>query len=154
MLSALIAFVGSTTFRMLWGEISAWLTAARDHRREIERMQEQGKLDAAAHARELATIELQHRLGVEVVRVQSEAGVTIEEAGAWRTISESTSKPIGVWWVDLWNGVIRPGVATWAIVMITGNYCGWWTLDEAGWNLAGASLGLYLASRDLFKRGK
>ena len=37
MISALVSFLGGSVFRMLWGEISAWLTKAQDHKHEIER---------------------------------------------------------------------------------------------------------------------
>jgi len=154
MLTAIISFLGSTFLRTLLGELFAKWTAHQDHAQEIERMRLQGELDAAAHARQQEAIRTQAELGVKTIEVQATADVGRIEAGGWAQVVADASKPTGVWLVDLWNGVIRPGLATWAIVMVTGNYCGWWKLDDYGWSLCGAALGIYLANRDLFKRGK
>lgn len=154
MISALISFLGGSVFRMLWGEISTWMTARQDHRHEIERMRLQGELDAAAHVRNQDAIRVQAELGVQTIRVQAEADVGRIEADGWLAAAKSTAAPTGVWFVDLWNGIIRPAVATWSVAMISGNYAGWWRLDENGWAVCGAALGIYLADRALFKRGK
>jgi hypothetical protein len=154
MISALVSFLGGSAFRMIWGELSHWITAARDHKREIERMRLQGELDAAAHARNLEAQRLQAELGVKVIEAQREADVDRIVVDAWSSVVEATSKPSGVRWVDAWNQVIRPAVATWSIVMISGHYLAWWKLDENGWMISGAALGIYLADRTLFKRGK
>lgn len=154
MISALISFLGGSIFRTLWGEISTWVTARQDHAHEIERMRLQGDLDAAAHARNIDAIKVQAGLGVQTIRVQAEADVDRIEADGWFSAVKGASAPTGVWLVDLWNGAIRPAVATWSIIMITGNYAHWWALDENGWSVCGAALGIYLADRALFKRGK
>ncbi len=154
MISALISFLGGSVFRMLWGEVSTWITARQDHRHEVERMRLQGELDAAAHARNQDSIRLQAELGVQTIRVQAEADVDRIEVDGWLSAVKSTGAPTGVWLVDLWNGVIRPAVATWSVVMISGHYARWWTLDDNGWSVCGAALGIYLADRALFKRGK
>lgn len=154
MITALLSFLGGSTFRMLWGEVSHWITAARDHKHEIERMRLQGELDAAQHARNLDALRLQADLGVKVIEAQREADVERTLADAWASAVDATSKATGVRWVDAWNQVIRPAVATWSVAMITGHYAGAWVLDENGWALAGAALGIYLADRALFKRGK
>ena len=154
MISALISFLGSTFLRSVWGEISAWMTAKQEHKQEIERMRLQGELDAAQHARNQDAIRLQAELGVKTIQVQAEADIGRIEADGWLTAVKGTTKTTGVWFVDFWNGVIRPGVATWAIAMISGHYIGWWALDENGWSICGAALGIYLANRELFKRGK
>lgn len=154
MISALISFLGGSVFRMLWGEISTWMTARQDHMHEIERMRLQGDLDAAAHARNLDAIKVQAGLGVQAIRVQAEADVGRIEADGWLTAVKGTTTATGAWFVDAWNGVIRPAVATWSVAMISGHYLRWWALDENGWAVCGAALGIYLADRALFKRGK
>ncbi len=154
MLSAIFSFFATTSFRMIWGELASWLTAAREHAREVDRLQLQEQIAAAQHARNLAAIKVQAELGVQTIRVQAEADLDRTEAEAWRALSESTARSSGLWLIDAWNGVIRPGCATWAVAMVTGHYARWWMLDEQGWALCGAALGLYLAQRDLFKRGK
>lgn len=154
MLSLLFSFVGGNAFRMLWGEISSWMNAKQEHAHEIERMRLQGELDAAAHARNLDGIRVQAELGVKVIQVQAEADVSKLEAEGWLEAVKGTTKKVGIKWVDAWNAVIRPAVATWAVVMISGHYFAWWKLDDNGWALCGAALGIYLADRTLFKRGK
>lgn len=154
MLSALISFLGGSVFRMIWGELSAWMTARQDHTFELERMRLQGDLEAAQHARNLEAIKVQAELGVKVIETQAEAAIGQLEASAWLEAVKSTAVQTGIRWVDAWNAVIRPAVATWAIGMITGNYLQLWMLDENGWSVAGAALGIYLADRALFKRGK
>lgn len=154
MISALISFLGGSVFRMLWGEISTWMTARQDHRHEIERMRLQGELDAAAHARNQDAIRVQAALGVQTIRVQAEADVGRVEVDGWLAAVKGTTVTTGVCLVDLWNGIIRPAVATWSVMMISGHYFRWWELDENGWSVCGAALGIYLADRALFKRGK
>lgn len=154
MISALFSFLGGAVFRMIWGEVAAWLTAAREHQWEIELMREQEKIDAAQHERNLAAIRLQADLGVKVIEVQGQMRVSEIETEAWLDAVKGTTQATGIWFVDLWNGLIRPAVATWAVLLVTGNYTGWWSIDDRGWELCGAALGLYLADRALFKRGK
>lgn len=154
MISALISFLGGSVFRMIWGEISAWMTARQDHEHEIERMRLQGELDAAAHARNLEAIKVQADLGVREISVKAEAAIDEIEAQGWLEAVKGTTTKVGIYWVDAWNAVIRPAVATWSVLMITGHYRQWWTLDGNGWAVCGAALGIYLADRALFKRGK
>jgi|GEM_PF-650483 len=146
---------GGSVFRMIWGEVSAWVTARQDHSQEIERMRLQGELDAAQHARNLEAIRVQADLGVKTIEVQAEAAVSQIETTAWLEAVKGTTRTIGIWFIDAWNGVIRPLVATWAILMISLDFAqGGWVLDDNGWQLCGAALGIYLADRALFKRGK
>jgi hypothetical protein len=155
MLSAFLSFFGGSAFRMLWGEISAAWTRHQDHKHELERLRLQADMDAAAHARNLEAVRLQAELGVQVIRVQGEADVGRAEANAWQAAVESIGRPSGIWLVDLWNGVIRPFLATVCTVMVLLHF--WragWVLDDQGWALVGAVLGIYVADRTLFKRGK
>ena len=155
MLSALLSFLGGSAFRMLWGEVSAWLNKRQDHAHEIERLRLQAEMDAAAHARNLEAVRLQAELGVQVIRVQGEADVSRAEASAWQAAVESVGRQSGIWLVDVWNGIIRPLLATVCTLMVLLHF--WragWVLDDQGWALVGAVLGIYVADRTLFKRGK
>ena len=38
MFSALFSFLGGSVFRMVWGEVSTWVTAKQDHAHENEKM--------------------------------------------------------------------------------------------------------------------
>jgi hypothetical protein len=154
MLSALVSFFGGSIFRMLWGEVSSWLTKRQDHSQEMERMELQERLDASAHARQMESIKQQADQQIKVIEVAAQGQVEQIETQAWLEAVKLTGLRTGIWFVDAWNAVIRPGVATWSVVMITGNYCGWWVLDGNAWSICGAALGIYLADRSLFKRGK
>lgn len=155
MFSALISFLGGSIFRTVWGEASAWLTKKQDHAQELDRIRLQAESDAAAHSRNLETIKVQADAGVKVIEMQSSSAVKSIETDAWLEAVKGTTRGIGVAWIDAWNGAIRPAVATWAVIIITIHYANHgWVLDDNGWALCGAALGIYLADRALFKRGK
>jgi hypothetical protein len=154
MLTALFSFFGGSVFRMLWGEISHWLTAGLEHKQEMERMHLQAELDAAQHQRNQDAIRLQAELGVKTIQVQAEAAIGAIEAQGWLEAVKGTTLKVGIAWVDAWNAVIRPGVATWAIVMMTISEFHLITLSEFAASVASAALGIYLADRNLSKRGK
>ena len=155
MMSAIISFFGGSVFRMIWGEVSTWLTAGQDHKHEIERLRLQGEMDGAAHARSMESIRVQAELGVQTIRVQGEADLSRIDAGVFGQAVELTGKQTGYAFVDIWNGVIRPALATecmllWSLHLYRHN----WTLDDQGWSLVGAALGIFVADRTLLKRGK
>jgi hypothetical protein len=155
MISALISFFGGSVFRMLWGEISSWMTARQDHAHEIERMRLQGELDDKAHGRNMEAIRVQSELGVKTIQVQAETDLARIDAGVFATGVELTGRLTGFAIVDIWNGIIRPMLATecmllWSLHLYRHN----WTLDEQGWSLVGAALGIFVADRSLLKRGK
>lgn len=154
MISALISFLGGSVFRMIWGELSAWLNKKLEHEQEIERMKLQAELDAAQHARNLEAIRLQADMGIKVVQAQAEAHIAEAEVDGWLEAVKSTGKSIGIAWVDAWNAVIRPAVATWAVVMMTLSEIGVFVMSDNALAVASAALGIYLADRSLMKRGK
>jgi hypothetical protein len=154
MLTALFSFLGGSAFRMLWGEISAWMNKKQDHAHEVERMRLQGELDAAQHARNLDAIRLQAEQGIKVIETQAVADVSRIEAQGWLEAVKGTTITTGVWLIDTWNGVIRPAVATWSVVMLTLNEFGAFALSETTASVCYAALGIYLADRTLGKRGK
>lgn len=154
MFSAVLSFLGGSAFRMLWGEVSAWLNKKQDHEHEIERMRLQADLDAAQHSRNLESIRVQAELGVKTIAVQAEADIGRIEAEGWLEAVKATGKTVGIAWVDAWNAAIRPGGATWAIAMLTLDA---FALAKVGENTAQvcfAFLGLFVADRTLGKRGK
>ena len=155
MFSALVSFLGGSVFRMLFGEISSWMTKKQDHAHEMDRMRLQGTLENAQFVRNQEALRLQADLGIKIVHVQAEAVVDKIEADSWLAAVKGTTQVVGIWFIDAWNGVIRPFVATWAILMVTLHFAQTgWVLDDNGWSLCGAALGIYLADRSLFKRGK
>ena len=154
MITALFSFLGGNVFRMIFGEVIAYLNKKQDHQQETERMRLQAELDAAQHERNLKAITVQAELGVKTIQVQAEAAIGEIEAQGWLETVKATAVKTGIIWVDAWNSTIRPAVATWAIVMITFNEFGVIVISETALSIAGAALGIYLADRSLFKRGK
>jgi hypothetical protein len=154
-MGALLSFLGGNVFRMLFGEISAWITKLQDHKQEMERLKFQAEQDDKQHERQMAMITLQHQQGVEVVRVQGEIDLTKLDALAFQTGVELTGKTTGIKWVDAWNASIRAALATEMMCLITLYYYqAGWKLDANGWELAGAALGIFVADRTLYRRGK
>jgi hypothetical protein len=154
MISALVSFLGGSVFRMLWGEVSAWLTKAQDHKHEIDRMHLQAELDRGQHERQLESLKVQAALGVKTIQVQAEAAISELETQGWLEAVKGTTKTVGIAWVDAWNATIRPAVATWAVLMMTAGEFGLMVLSENTLAITGAALGIYLADRNLMKRGK
>lgn len=154
-MGAIFSFLGGAAFRMVWGEVSAWLNKRQDHKYEMERMRLQGDLDKEQHEREKDRIRLASELKVNEVRVAGDVAIQQTEADAWLERVKAIGRPIGIKWVDAWNASITPLAATIAIVL--------WVLSlrEIGfipteWDreLIAGVLGLYIADRRLQKRGK
>lgn len=154
MIGTLVSFLGGSAFRMVWGEVSAWMNAKQEHAQEMERMTFQEHADAQRHARNLAAIRLQAELGVKTVHVQAEADVARSDVAAFGTGVELTGRRTGSRWIDAWNGMIRPLLASVSIGLVVASEFAAITMSENGWALAGAALGIYVADRTLFKRGK
>lgn len=154
MIEALFSFLGGSVFRMAWGEIAAWLNKKQDHQYEIERMRLQADLDDRRHQREQDAIKTQAALQVEVIRVQGEQALNELDAQTFIEGVKATTILTGVRWVDAWNQTIRPGVATWAVVMLTVEAFSMIELSDGTLSVCFAALGLYLADRTLAKRGK
>jgi hypothetical protein len=155
MIATLLSFLGGNAFRLIWGEVSAAWTKYQDHKHELALMQVQAQMEAARHAQNLEAIRVQAELGVKTIQVQAEADIGRLDAEAFSRGVELTGTPSGIGWVDAWNGAIRPALATlcmalWALHMWRAGG----TLDDQGWALLGAALGIYVADRTLTKRGK
>jgi hypothetical protein len=114
----------------------------------------QAELDRGQHERNMESIRVQAELGVKTIQVQAEAAISELEAQGWVEAVKGTTKAIGIAWVDAWNATIRPGVATWALVMISLSEFRFIVLSEFAAAVASAALGIYLADRNLSKRGK
>lgn len=155
MFSALLSFLGGSVFRMIWGEVAAWIGKRQDHAHEIERLRLQGELDAAQHARNQDAIRVQAELGIQTIRVQADAAIGQLEVQGWATAVAAAQQPTGIFLVDLWNGVIRPLAASIAILLwvLALNQQGW-KMSDWDMELVGVILGFFFASRELVKRGK
>lgn len=155
MFGGLIAFLGGSAFRMIWGELSSWLTARQQHFQEIERMRLQGELDAAAAQRAQEAIKLQAELGVKQIQVQAEAAATGIEMDAWLQAVKDVGRTTGIKFLDVWNGAVRPALATMALAVIVIEFFrNGAVLSDWDRELVGAILGIYVADRSLIQRGK
>lgn len=153
-MSALLSFLGGSVFRMIFGEVVSFLNKRQDHEFELERIDKQAQVDAAQHERMTAMVKLQADMGVKVIEAKSEAAIGELEAQGWLSAVNAVGKQIGVVWLDAWNASIRPGVATWSVVMMTLAEFGAFHLSDNATSVCSAALGIYLAERSLFKRGK
>jgi hypothetical protein len=155
MFSALTSFLGGSIFRMVWGEISSYMTKRQDHQNEMEMMKLQAENDDKAHQRTLENLRLQAELNVRQVEVQRDAAVASADADAFAEAMKNAFTPTGVQWVDAWNGVIRPAAATIVLVLWFAKLAGQ-GFDMVEWDMdiSGVVLGFYFADRSLGKRGK
>jgi hypothetical protein len=155
MLSALFSFLGGSVFRMIWGEVSAFVQKKQDHAFEIERMKLQTEMEDRAHQRTQEALRLQSELGIKTIEAQAEANVLTEEAQAFTVAMKNAMKPTGIYWVDAWNGIIRPAAATialalWALKLVHQNFI----MQDYDMEITGVVLGFFFADRSLGKRGK
>jgi hypothetical protein len=155
MISALLSFFAGNAFRMMFGEFTAWMNAKQEHKFELERMTLQGSMASAEHARNQEAIRLQAELGIKTIQVQGDADLSQVDASVFGQGVELTGKLTGIKWVDAWNQSIRPALASvcmllWVLHVSRQN----WALDDQGWALVGAALGIFVADRTLMKRGK
>ena len=155
MLSALFSFLGGSVFRMIWGEVSTWVTEKQNHSHEIEKMRLQGELDSSAHARNLEAMRLHSELGLKEVIVKSESDLAQIDATGFYAAAQQALKPTGVFVVDLWNGIIRPALATVAgCLWVLSMYRSGWTMQPWDMDLVASIFGFFFADRAMLKRGK
>jgi hypothetical protein len=151
----LLQFLGGAAFRMIWGEVSAWKNKKLEHEQELERLEAQERFAAAQHERNLANTRLTHELGIREIEVRSQANLAEIDAMTFLEGVRATTVHTGVRLIDAWNAAIRPGVATWAVVMLTVDACvKSITLPDATLAVCNAALGLFLADRTLAKSGR
>lgn len=154
-MSALVSFLGGSVFRMIWGEVSSFITARQEHKHELARLELQGKLDAAQHERNMKAITVQAELGVKTIEVQRDAAIGQIEVDAWRNAVAAVGTRTGILWLDIANGTVRPLLAYMAIAVVVAEVCvAGFILTEWDRDLMAAILGIFLADRSLGKRGK
>ena len=153
-MSGLVSFLTGSVFRMVWGEIAAFITKHQDYKQELELTKLQATIANDTHARNLEALKLQHSLGVERIYVQQEVTNAEGELDAWVEATKSINIKSGVKWIDGWNQSIRPAVATTAGICLVVEIIMLGHLTEFHHEVFGAALGLFLADRALSKRGK
>jgi hypothetical protein len=154
MFTALFTFLGGATIRLLLGHVFDFITKWQDSKNEMERLRLQGELDAAQHARNLEAIKVQADLGVKVIEAQTDAHVTSAEADAFVEAVKATGQKTGIAWVDVWNGIIRPLLATMCIALwALSLYHRSLVLDEWDRSLMSLALGVFVGGRIHAKGG-
>lgn len=154
-----MSFFGGAAFRMIWGELASWWTKRQDHAHEMDRMRLQGELAAEQHDRNLQAQRLQADLGIKVIEVQTAGAVAQIDAQGWLEAVRATTTRVGIGFIDGWNAVMRPAIATWGVVMITAQEVSRmagteFELSDVTLNVACGAIGIFIAARDLQKRGK
>lgn len=148
MITALLTFLGSAGLRLFLGKLFDAFEKWQDQRNELERLRLQGELDAAQHQRNQEAIRLQAELGIKVIEAQTQQHVTSAEADAFVEAVKATGQRTGIVWVDVWNGVIRPLLATVCIVLwIRSLASRGFVLDDWDRSLMGLALGIFVGGR-------
>lgn len=154
-MSALFSFLGGSVFRMFWGEVTAWLNKKLEHEQEIERMKLQDDLEAKRADRDMARLKLQSELGIKEIQIAGDVAIQKAEVDAWLAAVKSVGQTTGIKFLDIWNGSIRPLLATLAIGVVVFEIAkNGFTLTDWDRELVAAILGIYVADRSLMKRGK
>ncbi len=155
MISGMLAFLSGSFGRLLFGELVSWLNKRQDHAQEIERLKLQNDLDAAAHARQIEAQTPQSELRIKVIEAKRDADLAGIDAEAWATAVADVGKQTGIKFIDLWNGSIRPLLATVAILVVLFEFVrAGFAMSDWDRELVGSILGLYVADRSLSRRGK
>jgi hypothetical protein len=155
MFSALLTFLGGSVFRMIWGEVSAFLNKKLDHDHELSMMKAQDDIDSKNHQRSLENMRLQNELGVKTIEVQRESAIAQLDGEAFVAAQKGAFQATGIFLVDLWNGIIRPGYATVALgLWIMKLYVQGFKMDDFDIGLVAVVAGFFFADRSLRRNGK
>ena len=148
MLSALISFLGGSVFRMIWGEVSSYVTKKQDHENGISLIKAQDEVNGNQFTRDLEKAKVMSALGITEIQAKTDSALLTKDADAFAEAMKTINAKVDIAWVDAWNGIIRPLAATTAILL-------WWfclytqgfVLGEWDKELVGVILGFYFAHR-------
>lgn len=148
MFSALFSFLGGSVFRMIWGEVSEFVNKSQDHKHEMEALRLQSDLEDKKALQELERMRVASELGIKELEVKTNAEIESKDADAFIAAMATVNVKTGNWFIDAWNGSIRPAAATTALLL-------WWfclytqgfVLTEWDKELVGVILGFYFAHR-------
>lgn len=155
MFSGMIAFLGGTAFRMIFGEVASYFQKKQDKESELALMKAQSDLDNQRHQQDLEKIRVQSDLGIKEIQIKGDVDIEKIDASAFVEAMKEANKPIGIKWVDAWNSVIRPLAATIAISLwvFSLNTVGF-VMTEWDKELVATVLGFFFANRHMAKNGK
>ena len=155
MFTALFSFLGGSAFRMVWGEVTAFVSKRQDHQHEVELLKVQKDLDDARHTRDMEQMRLASELGIKTIEVQRDASIAQAEADAFGKAIEAAARPSGIAWVDAWNSSVRPAFASVALALWIFKVIGQgFVMADYDLELLSVVAGFFFADRSLGKRGK
>jgi hypothetical protein len=148
MFSALFSFLGGATLRMVLGHLSEWFTAKTEHNFELDRLRIQSELDQANHTRMIEMLKVQAEMGLKIIEAKRESNLAGLEAEGFNAAIAATSAKAGIYIIDLWNGVIRPFLATVSIfVWVIHLYHVNWVPSPWDLDLMSSALGIFVGGR-------
>jgi hypothetical protein len=151
----LISFLGGSAFRLIFGGVMDFFTKRQDHTHEMALQRLQAELDEKRHQREQESIRLQADLGVKRVMVESDAREREQMNDAFMEAVKATGARTGIYWVDAWNGLIRPAGASIALLVWVGTIIGaGFIFTDFDRELIAAFLGVFVGERIHNKLGK
>ena len=151
----ILSFLGGNAFRLIFGEIIAFMQRKQEHQMELARLKFQADEAAVEHARQMESIKLQSELGVKVIEAQRDADLDRTDASAFASAVADVGQQTGIRFLDIWNGSIRPLLATVALAVVLFEVIqNGFVLNDWDRELVGAILGIYVADRALARRGK
>ncbi len=155
MFGALFSFLGGSVFRMIWGEVASFIQKKQDHAHELDMQRLQAELEDKRHQRDCERLRLQSELGVKEIQIAGDMAIQRTEVDAWMQAVKDVGKTTGIKFLDIWNGSVRPLLATLAILIVVAQVVqNGFVLTDWDRELVAAILGIYVADRSLMKRGK
>lgn len=154
-LSSVIGLFGGAAFRAIWAGVGGLISSWVEHKQEIQKAELQDRLDANKHQRNLTEMETAKRLELQVIERKGEIDLSLLDGEIFKSGLENLGKPSGFWIIDAWKSSIQPALATLVLWMVFQHYYTLnFKLDDRGWELCGAVIGMYVADRFLFRRGQ
>jgi hypothetical protein len=117
----MFAFLGSTVFRMIFGEVINFFKAKQDHKHEQEMIRL--NMEVSTHQADLRIAEIKAAAdaGVKIIESKAEAADKEFSNTAFLTAMSGIDAPSGIKWIDGFNKLIRPELAQISIVLIACN---------------------------------
>lgn len=149
-MGGLISFLGGTAFRWLFGSVLDQWNKYQDHKHEMAMMTLQHTQDAERHKWQQDAIKAQAEAGIKVIEAETQkastAAVETAFALAMQGVNEASRRED---WVGGWNAVIRPLLATVAILLLAGESVapGLIKLTPLFADVACAALGVFVGER-------
>lgn len=154
-MGGVLSFLGGTAFRWVFGSLIDQWNKYQDHKHEVSLLELQHRIDADKHQWQQDAIKAQAEAGVRVIEAQSAAASTAAVEAVFslavQGVNEAQRRDD---WIGGWNAMIRPLLATVAILMLAGESLmpGAITLTPLFAEVACAALGVFVGDRITRKR--